>query len=236
MIPGCTVAEPEKHRSIRSFVLRQGRLTSGQQHALETCWQRFGITPTGSEPLDLDRLFQRSAPRVLEIGFGDGESLATMVQAHPETDFLGIEVHRPGVGRLLMQAKVLKLDNLRVICMDAVDVLTLYIPNACLDRIQIFFPDPWPKKRHHKRRLIQTDFVKLLGQKLKPGAYLHLATDWKHYAQHMLAVLEEQEDFINTARNGGFAARPDYRRLTKFERRGQNLGHEIHDLIFQYRP
>ena len=199
--------EPVRQRSIRSFVRRQGRLTSAQQRALDSCWQRFGVTLSAPSMLDLEVLFGRSATRVLEIGFGDGESLVTMAHNHPESDFLGIEVYRPGIGRLLQQANALELNNLRVIGMDAVEVLISYIPAACLDRIQIFFPDPWPKKRHHKRRLIQADFVTLLGTKLKPGGCLHLATDWEHYAQHMLAVLQAQESFVNMGRYDGFAAR-----------------------------
>ncbi len=224
--------QPEHHRNVRSYVRREGRLTRGQQRAIETLWPRFGVE-FSLEPLDPDALFGRRAPRVLEIGFGDGEALIAMAQTHPEMDFLGVEVHRPGVGSLLRQAQAQALNNTRVICADAVEVLTHQLPDACLDRIQIFFPDPWPKKRHHKRRLIQPAFVALLARKLKPRGYLHLATDWEDYAQHMLAVLGASPEFMNTEK--GFAPRPDYRTLTKFERRGQRLGHGTWDLIFQRR-
>lgn len=221
-----------RHRNIRSFVRREGRLTPGQQRAIETHWPRFGVE-SAPEPLDLDALFGRQAGRLLEIGFGDGEALIAMARARPEMDCLGVEVHRPGVGSLLRQAQLLDLKNLRVMCADAVEVLTHQIPDHGLDRIHIFFPDPWPKKRHHKRRLIQPPFVALLARKLKPGGRLHLATDWEDYAQHMLAVLEACLEFANTEKS--FAPRPDYRTLTKFERRGQRLGHGAWDLIFQRR-
>jgi len=218
--------------SITSFVRREGRLTSGQRRALTSLWDRYGID-TKLEPLDFDNLFQRHASHIVEIGFGNGESLAAMAQAHPEADFLGIEVHRPGVGHLLICIETLGLSNLRVLCADAVEVLKYQLPDASLDRTQVFFPDPWPKKRHHKRRLIQPDFVELLARKLRPGAYLHLATDWEDYALHMLKVLESACDFVNTADN--FAPRPAYRPLTKFEQRGLRRGHAVWELIFQRR-
>jgi tRNA (guanine-N7-)-methyltransferase len=221
---------PDAPRHVLSFVRREGRLTSGQQRALDTLWDRYGVDASPGL-LDLDKLFRRRAPRILEIGFGNGESLATMAQARSDADFLGIEVHRPGVGHLLMRIESLGLSNLRVLCVDAVEVLARQLPDASLNRIQVFFPDPWPKHRHHKRRLIQPDFVALLARKLKPGAHLHLATDWEAYALHMLAVLEAAEGFVNTASK--FAERPDYRPLTKFERRGLSLGHAVWDLLFQ---
>jgi len=226
------VAETDQWRSVRSFVRREGRLTGGQQRAIETLWSRFGVDFDG-EILNLDRVFGRQAPRVLEIGFGDGESLLRMAESDPGTDYLGIEVHRPGVGHLLIQAQALALRNLRVISADAVAVLAHWLPDACLDRVQIFFPDPWPKKRHHKRRLVQPDFLRLTARVLKPGGRLHLATDWEDYAGHMLQVLAAAEDFVNTG--NGFAPRPAYRPLTKFERRGQRLGHGVWELIFQRR-
>lgn len=218
--------------AVRSFVRRQGRLTDGQRRALTDLWHRYGIA-LGSELLDLDNLFRRQAPRILEIGFGNGETLAAMAQAAPEVDFIGIEVHRPGVGHLLMRMDAQGLQNLRVFCADAVTVLTQQLPDLCLDRIQVFFPDPWPKRRHHKRRLIQQDFVRLLAGKLKPGGQLHLATDWEDYALHMLRVLATAEEFVNTT--DGFAPHPKDRPSTKFEQRGLRLGHRVWDLRFQRR-
>ncbi len=225
-----SVSLPDAPRHVRSFVRREGRLSRGQRRALDTLWDRYGVDAS-PELLDLDKLFRRGAPRILEIGFGNGESLATMAQARSDADFLGVEVHRPGVGHLLMRIESLGLSNLRVLCVDAVEVLARQLPDTSLNRIQVFFPDPWPKHRHHKRRLIQPDFVALLARKLKPGAHLHLATDWEAYALHMLAVLEAAEGFVNTASK--FAERPDYRPLTKFERRGLSLGHAVWDLLFQ---
>ncbi|OOG23977.1 tRNA (guanosine(46)-N7)-methyltransferase TrmB [Thioalkalivibrio denitrificans] len=220
---------PTPHRPIRSFVRREGRLTPGQQRALETLWPRYGID-FSEEPLDLAAIFGRSAPVTLEIGFGNGESLAQMAEAAPERDFLGIEVHRPGVGRLLARIEALGLTNLRVMCHDAVEVLEHRIAPGCLDTVQIFFPDPWHKKRHHKRRLIQPAFVALLATRLRSGGTLHLATDWEDYARHMLDVLNASPEFRNTA--DGFAPRPPHRPLTKFEQRGQTRGHGVWDLIF----
>lgn len=224
----------QQPRPVRSFVRRQGRLTAAQERALHTLWQRFGVDP-GTDPLDLDILFGRRVSRILEIGFGNGDSLAAMAQAHPQADFLGIEVHRPGVGHLLLVAESLDLHNLRILCADAVEVLERRFLDKCMDRIQIFFPDPWPKKRHHKRRLIQPAFARLLTDKLKPGGHLHLATDWNDYALHMLEVLEATEDLVNAVGPGRFASRPDYRPPTKFEERGSRLGHKIQDLIFERR-
>ncbi|TCO76986.1 tRNA (guanine-N(7)-)-methyltransferase [Plasticicumulans lactativorans] len=226
--------QPATARRIRSFVRREGRLTSGQQRALDELWPRFGLAADGA-PLDLDATFGRHACRVLEIGFGNGESLATMAAAAPATDFIGIEVHRPGVGHLLMRIDALALDNVRVFCADAVEVLERRIPDASLDRLQVFFPDPWHKKRHHKRRLIQPDIVALFARKLAAGGVLHLATDWENYAEHMLDVLRQAPAFANRATDGDYCARPDYRPLTKFETRGQRLGHGVWDLLFTRR-
>ena len=224
---------PEKHhRTIRSFVRREGRLTPAQQRALETLWPKYGVEYAPA-PLDLASLFGRAAPVTLEIGFGNGASLAQMAAADPARDFLGIEVHRPGVGNLLRQLEQQELGNIRVICHDAVEVLEYMIPSGSLDRVQIFFPDPWPKKRHHKRRLIQPAFVARLASRLRQGGMLHLATDWENYAEHMLAVLNASRDFVNTADGGGFHPRPESRPLTKFEQRGQHLGHGVWDLIFR---
>jgi tRNA (guanine-N7-)-methyltransferase len=218
--------------AIRSFVRREGRFTRGQRRAIDTLWERYGVNPA-PRLLDLDKLFGRCAPHVLEIGFGNGESLAAMAQAHPQADFLGIEVHRPGIGHLLMRIEALGLSNLRVICADAVEVIQYRLPDTHLDRVQVFFPDPWPKQRHHKRRLIQPAFLELLAPKLKPGGYLHLATDWEDYALYMLKVLEASKDFVNAA--SAFAPHPYYRPLTKFEQQGLSLGHNIWDLLFQRR-
>lgn len=183
--------------------------------------------------LDLDRLFARAAPKILEIGFGMGETTATIAQAHPENDYLGIEVHTPGVGALLKQIVELNLKNVRVVQHDAVEVLQRMIAPATLDGVHLFFPDPWPKKRHHKRRLIQPPFVTSLAAKMKAGAYLHAATDWEDYAQQMLQVLSAEAALENTATN--FAQRPDSRPETKFERRGVKLGHRVWDLVFRKR-
>ncbi len=218
-------------RTIRSFVRREGRLTEGQARALELLWPRFGVE-AGEQPIDLNTLFGREAPRVLEIGFGMGDSLAEMAAAQPDHDWLGIEVHRPGVGRLLIHVEQLGLTNLRVMCTDAVEVLQRQLADGSLDRVQIFFPDPWHKKRHHKRRLIQPPLVALLVRKLKPGGAIHLATDWEPYAQHMLAVLSGTPGLTNRSPSGDYVPRPDHRPQTKFERRGARLGHGVWDLLF----
>ncbi|TCS70034.1 tRNA (guanine-N(7)-)-methyltransferase [Sulfuritortus calidifontis] len=225
-------AQARPQRSIRSFVLRAGRMGSGQIKALEALGPKF-LLPYRVEPLDLDAAFGRSAPKILEIGFGMGDSTAKIAAAHPEIDYLGIEVHTPGVGALLKRIGEQNLTNLRLIQHDAVEVLQHMIPDASLDGCHIFFPDPWHKKRHHKRRLIQPGFVALLVKKLKPGAYLHLATDWQDYAEQMLAVLSAEPDLRNSAE--GFAPRPEYRPLTKFEQRGLKLGHGVWDLVFRRR-
>jgi tRNA (guanine-N7-)-methyltransferase len=219
-------------RSIRSFVRREGRLTRGQQRALEELWPRYGVD-NDSASLDLATLFGRDNPKVLEIGFGNGKSLAQMATDFPDYDYLGIEVHRPGVGALLLLVEELDLSNVRVICDDAVEVIKHRIPDASLDRVQLFFPDPWHKKRHHKRRILQAEFAELIRQKLKPGGVFHLATDWEDYAQHMMAVMSAAPGYVNEAGEGRFAPRPESRPLTKFEQRGQRLGHGVWDLLFQ---
>jgi len=220
-----------KHRQIRSFVRREGRLTKGQQRALDELWPKYGIDNLDSK-IDLNKIFARSAPKVLEIGFGNGHSFAQMAHEHPENDYLGIEVHRPGVGSLLQQIEELGLPNVRVICNDAVAVLKNCIPDHSLHRVQIFFPDPWHKKRHHKRRLIQPEFVKLIAVKLVSGGQLHLATDWENYALYMAEVMNSAPAFENVSQEGDFVNRPDYRPLTKFEQRGHRLGHQVWDLIY----
>jgi tRNA (guanine-N7-)-methyltransferase len=219
-------------RSIRSYVLRQGRVTGAQARAVERLMPVYGIAFSPA-PLDLDTVFARRAPRILEIGFGMGETTAAIAQAHPDTDYLGIEVHLPGVGALLRRIESLGLKNVRVIRHDAVDVLEKMIEPASLDGVHVFFPDPWPKKRHHKRRLLQPAFVHLLASRMKPGAYLHVATDWEDYATQMLEVLSAEPLLANTAT--GFAPRPDARPLTKFETRGARLGHGVWDLVFRRR-
>jgi len=217
-------------RRIRSFVRREGRMTQAQRRALTVLWQHFGVETQA--PLDPIILFGRYAPLVLEIGFGDGESLAAMASADPAVNYLGLEVHRPGIGHLLLRAEALALTNLRVMYADAVEVLERQVPDRCLDRVQIFFPDPWPKTRHHKRRLIQPPFVALLVQKLKGGGQLHVATDCEDYAHSILNLLNATPALTNRTAGNGFAPRPAYRPPTKFERRGWRLGHRSWDLLF----
>ena len=217
-------------RAVRSFVLRAGRMGTGQMRALAELGPRF-VLPYTPAPLDLPAVFGRSAPVVLEIGFGMGAATAEIAAAHPQIDYLGVEVHTPGVGALLKQIGDRGLSNLRILQHDAVEVLQHQIANASLDGVHIFFPDPWHKKKHHKRRLIQPEFIAHLVSKLKPGGYLHLATDWQDYAEQMLAVLSAEPTLANTAE--GYAPRPDYRPLTKFEQRGLRLGHGVWDLVFR---
>jgi len=219
-------------RSVRSFVLRAGRATVGQQRALTELWPKYGVE-FSPVPLDLQALFGRAAPCMLEIGFGAGEALLEFATAHPKMDCIGIEVHRPGVGRLLLGAEAATLRNLRVICHDAVEVLQHQLAPASIELAHIFFPDPWPKKRHHKRRLIQPAFVELLAKALAPGGTLRLATDWEPYAQHMREVLDASAAFVNAAAEAGFVARSAERTPTRFERRGQRLGHGVWDLEYR---
>ncbi len=239
----------DTHRPIRSFVRREGRLTSGQQCALDTLWSRYGIDSAGPDILEperiarnepvllLDDCFQRkpdaNRQTVLEIGFGNGGSLAEMAAALPDHDYLGIEVHRPGVGNLLRLLEAHGLNNVRILCDDAVQILKHRLPDACLDRVQLFFPDPWHKRRHHKRRIVNPEFVALVATKLRPGGVFHLATDWQHYAQQMMDVLEAAPDYQNCAAMGEFSPRPGWRPLTKFEHRGQCRGHGVWDLLFK---
>ena len=223
--------EQKTLRTIRSFVRREGRLTPGQQRAINELWAQFALDE-GDDLLDLNQLFNRKAPKIIEIGFGNGASLAEMAKSKPDTDFLGIEVHRPGVGQLLNLIDKNGLSNLRVACTDAVELLKHRIADNSLDRLQLFFPDPWHKKRHHKRRIIQPDFVKLLAKKIKLGGHLHMATDWQHYAEQMLTDFSDNTNFKNCA-DDKYIPRPDYRPLTKFEHRGQKLGHGIWDLLYK---
>ncbi|HEY5789848.1 MAG TPA: tRNA (guanosine(46)-N7)-methyltransferase TrmB [Gammaproteobacteria bacterium] len=209
-------------------------MTPAQRRALEALWPRFGVPP-GDGPLDLDALFGRHAPRVLEIGFGMGGSLLAMAAAAPEQDFLGIEVHRPGIGRLLAGLEAAGLGNVRVAEGDAVLLLRERLAAGSLDRLLLFFPDPWPKKRHHKRRLLQAGFVELVASRLRPGGVLHAATDWEPYAEQMLALLEACPRLENLAGSARFVPRPEYRPPTKFEQRGRALGHGVWDLVFRRR-
>lgn len=221
-----------RHRPIRSYVIRGGRLTTGQQRALDELYPRWGI-PEGDAPLDLSELFGAAGETVLEIGFGNGESTWRMAQAESDRHFIGIEVHPPGVGRLLLALEEQGVDNVRVALGDAVEFLEQRIPDASLDEIRIYFPDPWHKKRHHKRRLIQPPFVALLTRKLKPGGLLHLATDWVPYAEHMLEVLTAADGLENLSPDGDWVAQPTWRLGTKYEARGDRLGHETRDLLFR---
>lgn len=220
------------HRPVRSFVLRQGRLTEAQRRAREEWLPRLGV-PYAAQPLDLDRLFGRAAPKILEIGSGMGETTARIAAAHPDRDYLAVEVHTPGVGSLLAQIATAGLTNVRVIQHDAVEVVEHMIAPASLEGVHVFFPDPWPKKRHHKRRLLQPPFIALLSDRLRAGGTMHVATDWEDYALQILELLSAEPRLDNTA--NGFASRPEDRPLTKFERRGLKLGHGVRDIVFRRR-
>ena len=223
--------EPNR-RAIRSFVVRAGRMTAGQSRALEELWPQMGVEYSPA-PLDLDALFGRNAPRTLEIGFGNGENLATLAAAHPERDYLGIEVHRPGVGHLFMLAQRDNLTNVRASAHDAVEVLRDQMPAGALDEVLVLFPDPWHKKRHHKRRLLQPPFVELVASRVKPGGLFRLATDWEHYALQMLEVLNASAGFENLSPTGDWVPRPAERAPTRFEKRGARLGHGVWDLAYR---
>ncbi|MBA4093814.1 MAG: tRNA (guanosine(46)-N7)-methyltransferase TrmB [Candidatus Accumulibacter sp.] len=223
---------PVAHGHIRSFVLRQGRVSNAQQRYHEDMMAKIGVPYTAAR-LDLDALFGRSAPKILEIGFGMGETSATIAAANPGNDYLGIEVHTPGVGSLCKLIAEGGLTNQRIVQHDAVEVLRDMIAPDALAGAHIFFPDPWPKARHHKRRLIQPPLVALLASRLRPGGYIHCATDWENYAEQMLEVLSAEPLLENTA--PGYAPRPAYRPLTKFEQRGLRLGHGVWDLVFRRR-
>ncbi|HEX4944337.1 MAG TPA: tRNA (guanosine(46)-N7)-methyltransferase TrmB [Usitatibacteraceae bacterium] len=220
------------NRPIRSFVLRQGRFSPGQQRAYEMHMPRFGVFFSG-ENIDFEAVFGRNAPRILEIGFGMGETTARIAAENPENDYLGIEVHSPGVGALLKRIDEQALTNIRIIQHDAVEVVQAMLPPGSLSGVHVFFPDPWPKKRHHKRRLIQPPFAELLASRLAPGGYLHVATDWQEYAEWILATLSAVASLENV--HGGFADRPEARPETKFEQRGRRLGHDSWDVILRKR-
>ncbi len=219
-------------RPIRSYVLRQGRTSAAQQRALDTLYARYGLR-FSPRPIDPREIFGRAAPFVLEIGSGMGETTAAIAGAQPDTDFLAVEVHGPGVGSLLNRVEARQLANLRVVRHDAVEVLEHMIADASLAGLHLFFPDPWPKKRHHKRRLVQAGFVALAARKLAPGGYLHVATDWQEYADQILGVMSAEPLLENAA--AGFADRPAHRPLTKFEQRGLALGHTVRDVLFRRR-
>jgi tRNA (guanine-N7-)-methyltransferase len=221
-----------RKKSIRSYVVRAGRMTDAQRSAFETLWPQYGLTLEDGL-IDTDTLFARTGTKVLEIGFGMGDSLLQMAAAEPKTDFIGIEVHPPGVGTLMIGAQAQSIENLRVYLADANDVLNECFAANSIDRLQLYFPDPWHKKKHNKRRIVQPQFVQQVREKLRPGGILHMATDWQHYAEQMLETLDEAEGFANTAGVGQYAPRPDYRPLTKFEKRGERLGHGVWDLIYQ---
>ena len=226
---------PDTHtprRPIRSFVRREGRLTSGQARALEDLWPRFGIEP-GETEIDFASVFGRVASVVLEIGFGDGETFAAIAAAHPQNNYIGMEVHRPGVGSLLLRLKEQEIKNVRVICDDASNVMQSNIADESLDAIYLFFPDPWPKRKHHKRRLVRPAFIQQLRRKLKIGGTFNMATDWQDYADHMMRVMLAAKGFTNTAGKGKFSPKPEFRPETKFERRGLKLGHGVWDLVFR---
>ncbi len=221
----------EERWRIRSYIRRQGRATAGQKQALERYWDTFCLDPT--EPLQIEQAFSRPAPLIVEIGFGNGESLAAMAANNPNINYLGIEVHRPGVGHLLRLLAEKNLDNVRIYHHDAIDILEQKIPDESLAGVHLFFPDPWHKRRHHKRRIVRPSFVELLEKKLQPGGYFHAATDWRHYALDMLKTLSASNQLINQGEQQGFCPRPDYRPMTKFEKRGLRLGHGVWDLVFK---
>jgi tRNA (guanine-N7-)-methyltransferase len=225
-----TASEQTFPQRIRSFIRRQGRLTQGQQLALDNYWDRYCLDPEADT--NFAQVFGRSAPLFVEIGFGNGESLAKMAAANQDKDYIGVEVHRPGVGHLLMLLNQQNLGNVRIYCHDAIEIMENKIANNSLAGVHLFFPDPWPKNKHHKRRLVRPGFVDLLVRKLKPGGYFHAATDWENYAVAMLAVLSEGSGLRNTSPTHGYCDRPEYRPLTKFEQRGLRLGHGVWDLIF----
>mgnify|MGYP000433413005 FL=1 len=221
-----------KNRPIRSFVIRSGRMTTGQQNSWDALWPKLGLDLSPSL-MDFTQIFGNENPLVLEIGFGMGASLCEMAQQAPHENFVGIEVHRPGVGALLMRADELELSNLKVFCADANELLKQSIADQALNRLQLFFPDPWHKTKHNKRRLVQPQFVQNIRPKLEIGGIFHMATDWEPYAKHMMKVMESAEGFKNVAGDHNYSERPDYRPLTKFEERGKRLGHGVWDLLYE---
>ncbi len=218
--------------AIRSFVQRQGRLTTGQKNALDQHWSRYGLQLVDGL-IEPEQVFGRDAPLTVEIGFGNGVSLLQMMMAETEHNYLAMEVHRPGVGALVMGAAAQGIESLRIYNEDAVQVLQQCLPDESIDRLLLFFPDPWHKKKHNKRRILRPEFVELVAKKMKVGGVFHMATDWQHYAEQMLEVMEASKDYVNSCGAGAYAPRPDYRPVTKFEQRGLRLGHGVWDLIYQ---
>ena len=220
-------------RTIRSFTIRGGKLTTGQQRALDDLWSLYGLgqLPSVNYSADFEKIFRRRAPTVLEIGFGDGKALLEAAKQNPQQDFIGVEVHKPGIGHLLLRLHQNNITNVKVICGDAIEVLQHGIEDESLSKVCLFFPDPWPKKKHHKRRIIQSHFITLLEKKLVQGGVFHFSTDWQQYADEALYKLDQSARLENLAGNGNFSPRPDTRPETKFEIRGQRLGHEVRDII-----
>ncbi len=223
--------EKEPHPRIRSFALRQGRATAGQQKAIDNVWGNYCLDP--DKIYDYAQVFNREAPLIVEIGFGNGSSLAAMAEANPDLNYLGIEVHRPGIGHLMLLLEQKGIKNVKIYHHDAIEILEQKIPDHSLTGIHLFFPDPWHKRRHHKRRIVRPSFIDLLNKKLMSGGYFHAATDWEHYAGEMLKVLQTSNHLANTSTDKKYCERPDYRPLTKFESRGIRLGHGVWDLIFR---
>ena len=222
--------EQTSSHKIRSFIRRQGRITQGQQLALDNHWDKYCLDANAD--YDFNQVFGRSAPLIVEIGFGSGDSLAKMAAANPDNNYIGIEVHRPGVGHLMLLLDQQGLTNVRIYCHDAMDIIEHKIADNSLSGVHLFFPDPWPKKKHHKRRIVRPSFIELLTRKLKQDGYFHAATDWENYAEHMLAILSAGTGISNTSATGDYCERPEYRPLTRFEQRGLRLGHGVWDLIF----
>ena len=228
-----SLAEGQEIPRIKSFIRRIGRMTTAQKQALDTLWETYCLDPEVS--YNFTEVFARSAPIILEIGFGNGESLAKTAALNPDKDYIGIEVHKPGVGNLLAQLERQGITNVRVFYHDAIDVLEKCIPAHSVSAVHLFFPDPWHKRKHHKRRIVRPSFVRLIAQKLVAGGYFHSATDWQHYARHILKILTAADQFANQSPDQTYCSRPDYRPLTKFEQRGLRLGHGVWDLIFKRR-
>lgn len=225
------MTDTSKHRAIKSYVLRQGRLTPGQERALAATWPKYGLDYQG-RARDWAETFGRDADKIVEIGFGNGEALLAAAASDPTRDYVGIEVHRPGVGRLLLNANKLGLDNVRVYHHDAVEIIDNELVDASLQEVRLYFPDPWHKIRHNKRRIVQPQFVQKVARLLKPGGLFHLATDWAPYAEHMLAVMESASGFRNRLGHAGFSPRPEWRIETHFQKRGERLGHGVYDLLY----
>lgn len=228
-----TFVTKKTHPRIRSFIRRQGRATAGQAYAIETKWDKYCLDP--DHVYDYSQVFGRKAPLIVEIGFGNGSSLADMAEANPENNYLGIEVHRPGIGHLMLLLEEKGISNVRVYHHDAIEILEQKILDNSLSGVHLFFPDPWQKRRHHKRRIVRPEFIDLLSKKLVAGGYFHAATDWEHYAKSMLLTLSAGKELFNGSPDDNYCERPAYRPLTKFENRGLRLGHGVWDLIFKKR-